>query len=103
MRAIRVVIRDIVLYESEQVSLVEDEYVIQKIAATASDPTFRYSVLPWAGRADAYRFHAARYQQIGYLLAELAVTIEDRVAVRTRLPGMPLSVVALSRGRSDGP
>jgi len=31
-----------------------------------------------------FGFHAAGCEQIGYLLAELAVTIENRVAVRTR-------------------
>ena len=82
MRAIRVVIAEIVFCESKQVSLVEDENVIQKLAATVSDPTFRYSVLPWAGGGDADRFQADRHQEISDLLAELAVTIEYRVAVR---------------------
>ena len=78
MRAIRVIVRDVVLDESEQVSLVEDEDVIQKISATTSDPAFRHSILPRACRAYASGFHAAGCQQIGYLVAELAVTIENR-------------------------
>ena len=84
MRAIGVIIRDVVLDETAQVSLIEDEYVIQKISATAPDPAFRDSILPRACRAYACGFHAAGCQQIGYLLAELAVTIENRIAVRTR-------------------
>jgi hypothetical protein len=39
-----VIIRDIVFDETAQVSLVEDEYVIQKISATASNPAFRNSI-----------------------------------------------------------
>jgi hypothetical protein len=41
-----VVAADIVLDETAQVSLVEDEYVIQKISATASDPTLGHSIPP---------------------------------------------------------
>jgi hypothetical protein len=44
MRAIGVIIRDVVLDETAQVSLVEDEHVIQKISATAPDPAFRHSI-----------------------------------------------------------
>jgi hypothetical protein len=46
MRAIGVIIRDVVLDETAQVSLIEDEYVIQKISATAPDPAFRHSIGP---------------------------------------------------------
>ena len=85
MGAVRVVIGEIVFCESEQVNFVEDENVIQKLAAAASDPTLRYSVLPGGRRSDANRFHAARFQQLGHFAAELAVTIENRVAARTGL------------------
>ena len=63
-------------------SLVDDDYVIEKISAATSDPTLRHSVLPWARGTDAPGLHAARHQEISHLLAELAVTIEYRVAVR---------------------
>jgi hypothetical protein len=46
------------LDETAQVSLVKDEYVIQKISATAPDPTLRNSILPRAGRAYASGFYA---------------------------------------------
>ncbi len=75
MCAIGVVIRDVVFDETAQVSLVEDEYVIQKIPATASDPAFRNSILPGTRRAYARGFQAARSQKIGYLVAEFAVAI----------------------------
>jgi len=78
------VIRDVVFDETAQVSLVEDEYVIQKIPATASDPAFRHTILPRACRADAFGFHAAGGHEIRYLPAELAITIQNGIAVRTR-------------------
>ncbi len=58
MRAIGVIIRDVVLDEMVQVSLVEDEYVIQKVSATASDPAFCDSILPRDCRTNACGLHA---------------------------------------------
>ena len=84
MRAIGVVVTDIVLDETAQVSRVEDEYVIQKISATASDPTLGHSILPRACGSYAFGSHAAGVKQIGCLLTQLAVTIQNRVPVRTR-------------------
>ena len=58
--------------------------MIEKLSATAPDPSFRDSILPRACRAIACGFHAAGCKQIDYLPAKLAVTIQNRVAVRTR-------------------
>ena len=63
---------------------IEDDQVIEKLSATASNPTLSNSILPRACRADACGFHAAGCHEIGYLLAKLAVTIQNRVAVMTR-------------------
>ena len=58
--------------------------MIEKLSATAPDPAFRDSILPRACRAYACGFHAAGCKQLGYLLAKLAVTIKNHIAVRTR-------------------
>ena len=58
--------------------------MIDKLSSTAPDPTFRNSILPGACRAYACGLHAAGCQQLGDLLAKLGITIQDRVAVRTR-------------------
>ena len=58
--------------------------MIEQLSATASNPAFRDSVLPRARRANACGLDAAGCQQIGYLPAKLGITIQDRVAVRTR-------------------
>ena len=65
-------------------NLIEDDQVIEKLSATASDPAFRDSILPWACRAYAPGFQAAGCQQLGYRLAKLAVSIKNRIAVPTR-------------------
>ena len=84
MRAIGVIIRDIVFDETAQVSLVEDEYVIQKISATASNPAFRDSILPGTSETDPLGFDATGYQQIRHILVELRISIQNRIAVGTR-------------------
>ncbi len=84
MCAIGMVIGDVVFDKTTQVSLVEDQYVILKIPATASDPAFRSFILPGTRRAYARGFQATRRQEIDHLVAEFTVTIENRIAVRTR-------------------
>jgi len=58
--------------------------VIEKLSATAPDPAFHDSILPRACRAYACRSHAAGCKQIAYLFAKLGVTIQNRIAARTR-------------------
>jgi hypothetical protein len=64
--------------------VIEDDQAIEKLPATTSDPTFRNCILPRACRAYARGFHAASCQKIGYILAELAITIQNiRSSVRS--------------------
>ena len=65
-------------------NIIEDDQVIEKLSTTASDPTFCDSILPRACRANTCRLHAAGCQQLGYLLAKLGITIQDRITVQTR-------------------
>ena len=66
-------------------NIIEDDQVIEKLSTTASDPAFCDSILPRACRASACGLHAAGCQQLGYVLAKLGITIQDRIAVRTRV------------------
>jgi hypothetical protein len=76
-----VIIRDIIPDQTAQMNVIEDDQVIEKLSATASDPAFRDPILP---RAYVHAFYAVRFQHIGNLPAKLGITIQDRVAVRTR-------------------
>lgn len=58
--------------------------MIEKLSAAVSDPAFRDSKLPRACSAYAHGSHAARCRHIVRLLAKLGITIQDRIAVRTR-------------------
>ena len=88
--SVRVIIRDVIPDQTAHVSFADDDYVIQQLSATAPDPTLGHSILPGACGADACRFDAVGGQEIAYLLAKLAITIENRVAVRTSFrKGLP--------------
>jgi hypothetical protein len=62
-------------------NVIEDDYVIEKLFATASDAAFRNSILPRACRAYAHGFHAVPCQQIGQFLAKLDLSCECQGAV----------------------
>ena len=78
------IIRYIVLHERAPVGLIEDEYMIQKISATTSNPAFRHSILPGTSETNPLGFDATGYQQIRHILAELRISIQSRIAVGTR-------------------
>jgi hypothetical protein len=73
-----------IMDQATQMNVIEGDQVIEKLYATAPDPTFRDSILPRACRAYARGFHVTGGKQLGYRLAKLAVSIKDRIAVRTR-------------------
>src|SRR4249919_1300955 len=77
--SVYVIIRDVIPDQTAQMNVIEDDQVIEKLSATASDPAFRDSVLPRACRAYVHAFYAVRSQHIGNLLAKLGITIQDRV------------------------
>jgi hypothetical protein len=90
MDPVRVIIGDVIADQTTQMSVIEDDHVIEKLSATASDPAFGNPILPRACSACARGFHAAECKQLSYLRSKLAVTIKNRVAILTRFPkGLP--------------
>ena len=84
MDPVRVIVGDVIPDQTAQMNIIEDDHVIEKLSATASDPTFGDSILPRTRRAYAQRFDSVRFQHVGHPLAKLGITIQDRVAVPTR-------------------
>ena len=84
MDSVCVIIRDLIPDQTAQMNVIEDDQVIEKLFATASDPAFRDSILPRACGAYANGIHPERCQHIGHLMAKLRITIQNQVTVRTR-------------------
>jgi hypothetical protein len=78
-----VVIGDVFTPKSPEMSIVERDDVIEHFAASAADPAFRHSVLPRAPNTRANRFQDTRLQKLEDIAAELGVTVEQDVPVRT--------------------
>lgn len=51
--------------------LIEDDCVVENLAAAASDPAFANSILPRTSIANPFWLNAAGNQEIRYLCAEL--------------------------------
>ena len=66
-------------------NLIEDDHVVENLSATASNPAFRDSILPGTSETDPLGFDAPGDQQISRLLAELRISIQNRIAVGTRI------------------
>jgi hypothetical protein len=84
MDSILMIVRNVITDQTAQMKFVQDNHMIQELVSAASYPSFRDSILPGTCRAYAFRLHCAGSQKIGYFLAKLAITIENRVAVGTR-------------------
>ena len=82
--SIRVIIGNVIPHPTAPMSLVDDDRVIEKLPSATSNPPFRDSILPRACRADPRGIHATGCQQIGYLLAEHSVAIQNHIAALTR-------------------
>jgi hypothetical protein len=83
VRAVFLVIGDIFAPQSPEVLIVQRDYVIKHFAANTADPALRHSVLPRAPNAGANGFHGTGMEKRDHIAAELGVTVEQDVAVRT--------------------
>ncbi len=97
------IVRNVFAYPTAQMKLIEHDQVIEKFPATDSDSPLSRSILPGTRRAYAGGFHAARCQKIGCLAAELAITIENRVAERTSFRKYLPQLLYCPDGRSGVP
>jgi hypothetical protein len=55
MRAVLMVVAHVLSHKSSQVSLIEDDHVIEQISSATSHPALRHSVLPRAAKRGADR------------------------------------------------
>jgi hypothetical protein len=70
-----VIVGHVFISKPFQMLLIQRYYVVQHLAATASNPALGDSVLPRAPDARANRFHTARLQELDYIAAELGIPV----------------------------
>jgi len=81
MDSILVIIGDVVPHQTAQMNFIEDDHMVEKIAATTLDRAFGNPVLLWTRGACPCGLRAAGGKQIGYLFAKLGIAIVNHISV----------------------
>src|SRR5215469_13769419 len=90
MRAVLVVIANVVEEKSLQMPFVHRNNMIQQLPPTAFDPALRHPVLPWTLERGLHRFNLERSHGSGNLHSVLPVPVEDqKPGSRAKRKGLP--------------
>ena len=82
VNAVLLKVSDVFSHQPPQMSFVERDHVIEQLAATTSDPTFRDAVLPRRCDARPLGLESCRLEEVDNIGIEFGVAIEDDVTVR---------------------
>ena len=85
MNPVLVVVDHVLANQPPQVRFVQRDDVVEKLAATASNPTLGRSVLPGCFNTGALRLEVRRLQERHHIFIELRIVIEDHITVLARL------------------
>ena len=80
-----VVVDHVLANQPPQVRFVQRDDVVEKLAATASNPTLGRSILPGCLNTGALRLEVRRLQECHHIFIELRIVIEDHITVFARL------------------
>jgi len=90
MSSVLVVIADVLIHEAFQMPFVENDHMVEQIAATVADPTLRNAVLPRTSEASSLGLDAKAFYRLDYFFVELRAVVEDQImrhrVVRERFP-----------------
>jgi hypothetical protein len=73
------VVLDILVHQAFQVTLIQDDYVVEQIPSTAADPALGDTVLPRTSEAGSLWLDAQRLDCLDYLSIEVRSSIKDQV------------------------
>jgi hypothetical protein len=90
MSPVLVVITNVVLQQPSQVSLIQNNHVIEQVAPYAANPALGNAVLPRTAKCGANRLAAHHLHGRDHIGTELGGPIEDQEALR-RLAVFPSS------------
>jgi len=76
-----VVIAHIVPKQTQKMTLVQSNNMIQELTAAASYPTFGSSILPGRSHARSFRCQACRLQERRHGIVELRISIQDHITI----------------------
>jgi hypothetical protein len=80
MRPVAVVVVDVFRHQSLQMPFVKNDHVIEKISATAANPTLCNTVLSRTPKARSLELDTEALHCVGHFVAELWPSIKDQVA-----------------------
>src|SRR5690349_14076780 len=80
---VRVIVGDVIAHKPTQMLFAERNDVVQKLAAAASHPPFRDSVLPWRLNACPLRLQPRAFQKRDHTCVELRVVIQNHIPIRS--------------------
>jgi hypothetical protein len=80
--SIIVVVADVLIHEALQMSLVENDHVVEKISTTVADEALRDAILPWALKAGSFGFDVEAHAGLNDLYIEIGSSIENQITRR---------------------
>ena len=82
MRPVLVVVADVLIHQAFEMPFIENDHVIDQIAAAIADPTFGDTVLPRTPEAGSLLLDAEALYGIDHFFIELCAAIKDQIARR---------------------
>ena len=81
MRPVVVIVANVLVHQPLQMAFVENDYVVEQIAAAVADPAFGNAVLPGTAEAGPLGLDTKALHRVDYFFIELCAAIKDQIAV----------------------
>jgi hypothetical protein len=90
LRSIVMVVTDILFHQPLQMTLIEDDDMIERIPAAVANPTLRDIILPWASEIGSLGLNAEALYGVEHFFIEIRSSVENpilrRGIIRERFP-----------------
>jgi len=85
MCPVLVVVTHVLGHQTLQMSLVQDDHMVQQVSSATSHPTLRNPVLPGTSKSGAHRPNSDTSHERYYVAAELCIMVKQKEPVRRRV------------------
>src|SRR5580692_298321 len=79
MRPVVVIVADILVHQAFEMPFIDNDHMVEKIAATSTNPAFGNAVLPGTSEARSLRLNAEALHRVNDFLIEVCAAIKDQV------------------------